>query len=471
MHNQNRNRLASVFLSAAALAFSAADSSAENKTTSISSAANAINLENFPMSTASLPAFPYLDWPAGFDSFFGHERISDFDRYHVLVGNKILAIEGRGASRFFRNRNTTLSETAARRNYEALIKKLGGVRVPSLSPDNPSLNKITDLGEQLQLLSYSCSYDTYLVRRTEGNIWIVLMTTKDETKFIVVQEKPMVQSVGLVQASAVKSASTLPPFPYIDWPQGLDPFYGRKKAADFDSVYVITGKEVRAVEGRLEVRDFANRHANLSALAIKRNYENLIKKLGGVKANSVEPDFASWDKLKVPSTGYSYDSFRIKTPVGTAWIVLMVSDSDTRIVAVEEKAMEKTVGFVTAESIRDELAAKGHVPLYINFDTDKASLRPDGEQVVGEILKLLKDDPKLALTIEGHTDNTGAPSHNTELSQKRAEAVVQTLVKGGIDKSRLQAAGYGATKPLADNADEAGRAKNRRVELVERTRS
>lgn len=471
MATPNRNRPAGVFLCAAALAFSLADSSAENKTPSTSNFAGAINLEKFPMSTASLPAFPYLDWPAGFDSFFGSERISDFDRYHVLAGNKIIAIEGRGASRFFHNRNTSMSETAVRRNYEALIKKLGGVKVPSLSPEAPSLDKIPDLSEQLQLLSYSCSYDTYLIRRQEGNVWIVLMTTKDDTKFIVVQEQPMAQSVGLVQAPAVKSESALPPFPYIDWPQGLDPFFGRKQAADFDRVYVMTGKDVRAVEGRLEVRDFANRHANMSALAIKRNYQNLIKKLGGVQVSAVAPDFASWEKLKVPSTGYSYDSFRINTPGGTAWIVLMVSDSDTRIVAVEEKAMEQTVGFVTAESMRDELAAKGHVPLYINFDTDKAVLRPDGEQAVGEILKLLKGDPKLALTIEGHTDNTGTPAHNTALSQKRAEAVVQTLVKDGIDKSRLRAVGYGATKPLADNADEAGRAKNRRVELVKFTRS
>ena len=78
----------------------------------------------------------------------------------------------------------------------------------------------------------------------------------------------------------------------------------------------------------------------------------------------------------------------------------------------------------------------------------------------------MKNDPTLKLLIEGHTDNSGDDAHNLALSRQRADAVVRALAGSGIDGARLQAAGRGAAKPLADNKDEAGRAKNRRVELV-----
>ncbi|HEX8659785.1 MAG TPA: OmpA family protein, partial [Hymenobacter sp.] len=72
----------------------------------------------------------------------------------------------------------------------------------------------------------------------------------------------------------------------------------------------------------------------------------------------------------------------------------------------------------------------------------------------------------LKLAVQGHTDNAGTPVHNQELSEARARTVVATLTAQGIAPDRLQAAGFGQTKPLADNATEPGKAKNRRVELV-----
>lgn len=124
------------------------------------------------------------------------------------------------------------------------------------------------------------------------------------------------------------------------------------------------------------------------------------------------------------------------------------------------------MSLVTADTMRKELADKGKIALYINFDTDKADIRADGKPTVDEIAKLLKNDSGLKLAIEGHTDDSGNAARNQALSRQRAEAVVQYLVKGGIDAGRLRAAGHGAARPLADNKDGAGRAKNRRVELV-----
>ena len=87
---------------------------------------------------------------------------------------------------------------------------------------------------------------------------------------------------------------------------------------------------------------------------------------------------------------------------------------------------------------------------------------------MAEVLKLLQASPALRLAVEGHTDNAGTPAHNQQLSEARAQEVVRNLTTQGIAANRLLAAGFGQTKPLADNATEAGRAKNRRVELVKR---
>jgi outer membrane protein OmpA-like peptidoglycan-associated protein len=108
----------------------------------------------------------------------------------------------------------------------------------------------------------------------------------------------------------------------------------------------------------------------------------------------------------------------------------------------------------------------GHVALYINFDVDKATIRPDSEPIVAEIVKLLEANPDLKIRIEGHTDNTGADDHNQTLSKNRAASVYGALLTKGIAQDRLQSAGFGAAKPIADNTTEEGKAKNRRVEIV-----
>ncbi|WP_262709868.1 OmpA family protein [Hymenobacter metallicola] len=101
----------------------------------------------------------------------------------------------------------------------------------------------------------------------------------------------------------------------------------------------------------------------------------------------------------------------------------------------------------------------------MNFDTDKARIKPESEATVAEVVKLLQN-PGLRLSVEGHTDNTGAAAHNRQLSEQRAQAVVANLTRHNIAGSRLRAAGFGPDKPLADNTTEAGKAQNRRVELV-----
>lgn len=121
---------------------------------------------------------------------------------------------------------------------------------------------------------------------------------------------------------------------------------------------------------------------------------------------------------------------------------------------------------VTAQKMLDELKRSGFITLYINFDNARWDLKPDSRETIGEIVSLMRAQPDLKLSIEGHTDNAGTPASNQTLSENRARAVKDAVQAGGIPGSRLSAKGYGQSAPIADNRTEEGRAKNRRVELV-----
>jgi OOP family OmpA-OmpF porin len=120
-----------------------------------------------------------------------------------------------------------------------------------------------------------------------------------------------------------------------------------------------------------------------------------------------------------------------------------------------------------ASSLSDEIKKSGHVAVYgIHFDTGKSVILADSGQILGEIVKLLQQNPDLKLRVEGHTDNQGNAAANQALSEKRAQSVLAWLVAHGIPAARLTAKGFGQAQPVADNSTEDGRAKNRRVELA-----
>jgi len=122
-----------------------------------------------------------------------------------------------------------------------------------------------------------------------------------------------------------------------------------------------------------------------------------------------------------------------------------------------------SVGGELKKKLSDEKRAR----LYgILFDFNSAAIRPESKPVLDEVLSVLKNEAAWKLTIEGHTDAIGSDEQNQTLSQKRAESVKAYLIGGGIDAGRLKTAGFGESKPVADNGSELGRAQNRRVELV-----
>lgn len=141
----------------------------------------------------------------------------------------------------------------------------------------------------------------------------------------------------------------------------------------------------------------------------------------------------------------------------------------TQVDVIELAAMQEQMVTVDANAMAEEIFETGSISIYgILFDFDKANIKPESASTIKEIATLLNDNPNLKLFIVGHTDNKGSLDYNTNLSQKRAEAVVGVLVSDhGIDSARVTPKGLAFLAPVASNSSEEGRAKNRRVELVE----
>lgn len=125
-------------------------------------------------------------------------------------------------------------------------------------------------------------------------------------------------------------------------------------------------------------------------------------------------------------------------------------------------------GELDAAGMAEQLAATGKTPVYgIRFASGQASLTSAAGSALSEIAKLLRQSPELRVRIEGHTDNQGSASGNMALSERRAQSVLEHLIQvEGIATERLMAVGKGAEEPVSKNETAAGRAQNRRVELV-----
>lgn len=135
---------------------------------------------------------------------------------------------------------------------------------------------------------------------------------------------------------------------------------------------------------------------------------------------------------------------------------------------IDVAGMKKDIQFVSASDMQKALTAAGKVALYgIYFDTNQATLKAESKPTLDEIARLLKEEPTLSVHVVGHTDNQGGLDFNMSLSKRRADAVRAALISQyGIAAERLAANGVSYLAPVASNAEEAGRAKNRRVELV-----
>lgn len=122
----------------------------------------------------------------------------------------------------------------------------------------------------------------------------------------------------------------------------------------------------------------------------------------------------------------------------------------------------------STEDIAKALKEDGKVVISggILFATDSAELAPSAEDLVMRVSEVMKKNPDLNISVVGHTDNTGDYNYNVQLSERRAKAFANALIKDGVSANRLTAVGVGPQSLVATNDTAEGRAQNRRVELV-----
>lgn len=339
-------------------------------------------------------------------------------------------------------------------------------------------------------LLFSCKKDESKDLNTNAPTDTVTTTDKTEKA---TEPKEDEASNGIFDVNTIPVAQDLKgSFPYFKLPEGYtytDPnkYHGAGVTKNIDMEYFYNHGTYFAEEGqtykaviRIESDNSKFKDKEFSALEITRSFDEFIAGLGGKKINNGEPiKSGEKDRLKneAPnafSDGYMHScnngdhvhTYVIRTKEKAVFVQYNLGAENANITILEPKAFENTMSMLPAAEIKKQLDATGKAVLYINFDTDKATLKPDGKQFVDEIKKLLQNDTALKISIEGYTDNTGTAARNKQLSEQRAQAVMKELTAGGIQAARLTAKGFGSDKPLAANDSESNKAKNRRVELI-----
>ena len=255
------------------------------------------------------------------------------------------------------------------------------------------------------------------------------------------------------------------------------------------------GKRVekeQSLEGKItRITYFAP--AGRSILEVFRNYENELKaKDAEVLLRGAGPDELGYTFGMLPQYqgiegqlfGYSHANTRYGAyKIGDTYAIVYAAEFENgltkhpiekgqtavQVDIIESKPMQEKMVTIDAGEMEKQIAAQGKVALYgIYFDTNKTEIKPESAAALSEIAKLLEAQPKLNVLVVGHTDSVGGFESNRTLSQRRADTIIAALASTyRISAKRLFPVGVSFAAPVASNNTEEGRAKNRRVELVE----
>lgn len=268
----------------------------------------------------------------------------------------------------------------------------------------------------------------------------------------------------------------------------VEPYPGSKlldtKKSDYEEIALPIGPVVKQKVSKSQL--VAGRYTKLSyrdpegrsAVEKFRNYEQALRGAGFEVVyscnNELNPSecgsqISLGGAIPYWPTEKRYLAAKLARPAGNVWVAAAVGAAFTNIWIVEEKPMQGGLVKITAEALNRGILDAGHVAVYgVYFDTGKADIKPESADALKEITTLLQKNAGLKLHVVGHTDNAGALASNMDLSRRRAAAVVAELVsRYKIDAARLRADGVGPLAPVASNRSDEGKAKNRRVELVE----
>ncbi|TGN28002.1 OmpA family protein [Empedobacter tilapiae] len=274
------------------------------------------------------------------------------------------------------------------------------------------------------------------------------------------------------------SNADLGDFPFFTLPKGLKSL-NKPLQKNFDICFFPIDGIMTPFEGKLyKIFVSAEQGEQFSKRYFEKSMEDYLISIGAVKVFDGEIGREEYDRYNKedPNKGdegdMGYAEENIKFYVirskekGNIYIQFSANNEGGKLNILQEESLKQTITKVSAADIVKDLTEKGKSILYINFDVDRSTVKPEGNEVITQIAEALKKDPNLKISIEGHTDNSGEATHNKKLSTDRANAVMSILIKQNIDKSRLSANGYGAEKPLVANDSEDNKARNRRVELV-----
>ncbi len=263
---------------------------------------------------------------------------------------------------------------------------------------------------------------------------------------------------------ALMAQAPMKDFPYLTGLPSYEISEGDSVDQEFNEYKFFDGKKWQKMEGRYWKRahTLKSEAKAASPLQIFRNYSNAIKTAGGTVLFQGEP----------PDGGDYYSCYAILTGKivkgdKQVWVLINPCNdgNDYNLFAIEVQNMRQDV---VAKDLLDAIQAQGYVVLDVHFDTSKATIKPESLPLLDQVVAMLNSSAGLKLSVEGHTDNKGIDAENQKLSEGRAKAVMTHLISKGISAARLGSVGFGASKPVADNRTEEGRAKNRRVELVKK---
>jgi outer membrane protein OmpA-like peptidoglycan-associated protein len=237
----------------------------------------------------------------------------------------------------------------------------------------------------------------------------------------------------------------------------------------------VTRIHYRAPEGRAALEVFRNYEQSLRGAGFETLYQCENQGCG----RDLSPALGAPQIMNFHDKDQKYIAARLSRASGDVYVSVFTASAYsvgganknrvfTQLDVVETVPMKTGQVIVDADAMAREIAANGRVALYgIYFDTGKAETKPESEPALEEIAKLMKQDATLKLLVVGHTDTAGDFDYNLDLSRRRAQSVVQALVTGHrVPAARLKSWGVGYAAPVASNSAEAGRSKNRRVELV-----
>ncbi|AVZ78606.1 cell envelope biogenesis protein OmpA [Zoogloeaceae bacteirum Par-f-2] len=132
----------------------------------------------------------------------------------------------------------------------------------------------------------------------------------------------------------------------------------------------------------------------------------------------------------------------------------------------QEAELRRSMSGSGVDITREGDTIRLQAPENITFDTNRADIKPQFKPVLNQLAQSIRQYPGTVVQVEGHTDSTGSAAYNQTLSENRAASVRSHLIQQGVEANRVLAVGYGMSRPIADNRSAAGRAQNRRVEIL-----